>query len=89
MMNPDEYFALFYRTRTIDEPPSTFRMEVSTISPERLSGGCLLYRLPHPAGEMWDTHKGRARQRNLADHRDDHPARMLLSRVGEETSDGA
>jgi hypothetical protein len=74
MMNPDEYFALFYRTRAIDDPPSTFGVKVSTISPERLTGGCLLYRLPTPSRRAIDTHKNLVREGKLADHNDDHPA---------------
>ena len=48
MMNPDEYLSLFYRARAIDNPPCTFKVKVNRISAERLSGGCLLYRLPTP-----------------------------------------
>jgi hypothetical protein len=48
MMNPDEYFALFYRARPIDESTHLPTVKASPTSAERLSGGCLLYRLPIP-----------------------------------------
>jgi len=44
MMDPDEYFALFDRT-TPPDPLSAFKTQVSVTSTERLSSGCLLYRL--------------------------------------------
>jgi hypothetical protein len=48
MMDPDEYFTLFHQNAIRPNPLSGFRTEVRTILTERLSGGCLLYRLAVP-----------------------------------------
>ena len=57
MMNPGEYFALFYRAKIIEDSLCNSSANFTATAPERLHGGCLLYRFPHPAGTVLDKQK--------------------------------
>ena len=53
MINPDEYFALFYPAKLIAERPYSPETKVGSVSAKRLDGGCLLYYLrPAPGRKI-------------------------------------